>query len=229
MKKLALILFMFIAALIATGCASSRSYKHDMSLSSYGESYSETKSLSGMSDNVTTPEPRKIIYSAYLTLAVKNMDTASNQIIRIAEQFNGYVQQSGTYSVTIRVKSENLDMAVEDICLIGKVKSKNVAGQDVSEEYQDYQIRLENAEKARERYLELLARAENVEAALKVEKELERLNETIELYKGKINRIDHLTEFSTITVSLQEKKKPGIIGYVGLGLYYSVKWLFVRN
>jgi hypothetical protein len=77
--------------------------------------------------------------------------------------------------------------------------------------------------------LELLAKAENVEAALKVEKELERLNSTIDLLKGKMNRINHLAEFSTITINLKEKKKPGIIGYVGIGIYRSVKWLFVRN
>jgi hypothetical protein len=62
-----------------------------------------------------------------------------------------------------------------------------------------------------------------------VEKELERLNETIELLKGEMNRINHLTAYSTISVYLKEKKKPGIIGYVGVGIYQAVKWLFVRN
>ena len=71
--------------------------------------------------------------------------------------------------------------------------------------------------------------AENVEAALKVEKELERLNEKIDLLKGKINRIDHLSEYSTISINYEQHKKPGILGYIGLGLYKGVKWLFVRN
>ncbi|MBK6622314.1 MAG: DUF4349 domain-containing protein [Saprospirales bacterium] len=108
-------------------------------------------------------------------------------------------------------------------------KARPCRGQDVTDEYTDYQIRLDNARKARERYLELLAKAENVEAALKVEKELERLNETIDLLEGKMTRIDHLSEFSTITIALKERKNPGLIGYIGIGLYYSVKWLFVRN
>ena len=82
---------------------------------------------------------------------------------------------------------------------------------------------------ARKIYLELLKKAENVETALKVEKELERLNETIDLIKGKMNRINNLAEYSTIVINLKEKKKPGIIGYIGIGLYHSVKWLFVRN
>lgn len=172
---------------------------------------------------------KKILFSAFLSLTVEVPDTANSQIEKIAKKYNGYINEIGTYRTIIRVKSENLNDAIKEISEIGKVLSKNISGQDVTEEYLDYKIRLENAEKSREKYLELLSKAENVDAALKVEKELERLNETIDLLKGKINRIDHLSEYSTITINLKEKKKPGLIGYIGVGLYYSVKWLFVRN
>jgi hypothetical protein len=172
---------------------------------------------------------KKILFSVFLSLAVEVPDTANSHIEKIAKKYNGYVNEIGTYRTIIRVKSENLNDAIKDISELGKVQSKSLSGQDVTEEYLDYKIRLENAEKSRERYLELLSKAENVEAALKVEKELERLNETIDLLKGKMNRIDHLSEYSTITINLKEKKKPGLIGYIGLGLYHSVKWLFVRN
>lgn len=173
--------------------------------------------------------PSKVIYSSSISLTVKIPDTANVQIQAIAKKYNGYVQQSGTTMCVIRVEEKNLKMAEDEISLLGRVESKSTSGKDVTNEYLDYVIRLENAQKARERYLELLAKAENVEAALKVEKELERLNETIELMKGNMNRIDHLSAYSTISIYLKEKKKPGIIGYIGIGLYRSVKWLFVRN
>lgn len=51
----------------------------------------------------------------------------------------------------------------------------------------------------------------------------------IDLLKGKTNRIDQLDAFATITVNLKERKKPGVLGYIGLGLYHSVKGLFVRG
>lgn len=44
-----------------------------------------------------------------------------------------------------------------------------------------------------------------------------------------MNNIDHLSEFSTITIYLKEKKKLDLFGYIGKGLYEGVKWLFVRN
>jgi predicted ATP-grasp superfamily ATP-dependent carboligase len=179
--------------------------------------------------NQSVKDGRIILYDAYLTIAAKDPEIASAKLEETAKKYNGYVSQSGTYSTTIRVKSDKLKEALAEIELLGKVQSKSISGKDVTDEYMDYEIRLENAEKARLRYLELLEKAENVEAALLCEKELERLNENIETLKGKMNRIDHLVEFSTITVTIKEKKKPGIIGYVGMGLYYSVKWLFVRN
>jgi hypothetical protein len=47
--------------------------------------------------------------------------------------------------------------------------------------------------------------------------------------KERLNRLSHLEAYATITVDLQEKVKPGLIGYVFVGLYQGVKWLFVRN
>ncbi len=110
-----------------------------------------------------------------------------------------------------------------------KVKSKNISGNDVTDEYTDYNTRLENAEKTRKRWPELLAKAVTVDEILKVEKELERLNTDIDLLKEQMNRMDHLEEiFNHNRISLR-KTKPGIIGYVFVGIYKGVKWLFVRN
>ncbi|MBT32136.1 MAG: hypothetical protein CMO01_20950 [Thalassobius sp.] len=191
--------------------------------------YSLNESTLDDESSMEGEEERKILYSAYITLVTKLPDSINSDIKQIAKKYNGYVSEAGTYRSVIRVESSKLNDAIADLSNLGKVQSKKLASEDVTESYYDFQIRLENAEKARDRYLELLAKAENVEAALKVEKELERLNETIDLLKGKMSRIDHLAAYSTITINIREKKKPGLLGYIGLGLYHSVKWLFVRN
>lgn len=180
-------------------------------------------------ENTERTVEKKVIYSSSVNLTVKIPDTTNVQLAQIAQKYRGFVQQSGTSMCVIRVEEKMLSMALDDISLLGKVTSKNMYGEDVTDQYADFGIRLENAEKARLRYLELLEKAENVQSALLVEKELERLNETIELLKGQMNRIDHLAAYSTITVYITEKKKPGVLGYVGIGLYKAVKWLFVRN
>lgn len=172
---------------------------------------------------------RKVVFSGYMTLLVKRPDSTSAQLQRIAKEFDGYVSETGTNRVVLRVKSDHFNSAMKAIEPLGKVDYRRVNGQDVTDDYLDMKIRLENAEHARNRYLELLAKAENVEAALKVEKELERLNGTIDQLKGKMARLDHLEMYSTITVTIKEKVKPGLLGYIGMGLWKSFKWLFVRN
>ena len=226
MRRIHLLLLSCLIFTALAGCGSSRRFAEPPSPPA-GQADTE------YAREETRPEQgsskRKILFSAFLGLTVENPDSAGQRIARIAEKYGGYVNEIATYQTTIRVASGQFDAAIADIAALGKLRRKNIAGQDVTEEYLDYQIRLENAEKARNRYLDLLGKAENVEEILKVEKELERLNETIDLLKGRMARIEHLEAYSTITVELEERKKPGLLGYIGLGVYHAVKWLFVRN
>lgn len=198
--------------------------------------YSNKLGVHSVSYNPTVPvsysdekESRKILFSAYFTVNADEPDTTTNEMKNVAKKFGGYVQESGSHRTIIRIRSNQLHNAIKDIELLGDISDRNIVGNDVTEEYFDIKLRQDNALKARERYLQLLEKAENVEAALKVEKELERLNETIENLKGKINKLDHLTEYSTITITVKRKSQPGILGYVFVGLYHSVKWLFVMD
>lgn len=217
------LILIFFASLFMFSCAASKhkgaSYK---SVRFGDESIVDSK-------NKQEDLKRMILYNATMDIKVKNTDSALVRLKEIAVRHDGYAMNLGSYSATIRVKSAMLNAAIEDIAAIGKVERKNIYGEDVTEQFYDFTIRLENAQKARQRYLELLEKAENVEAALKVEKELERLNGEIDLLQGKINRLKHLEEFSTITVHIQQKKKLGVLGYVSVGLYKGVRWLFVRG
>jgi hypothetical protein len=217
MKTRVILLIALLASMLASGCKSSRGYAYDQ--------LAMTREASAKA----MPTERKVLFSADLSITVKEPQQANQRMKEIASKYEGYVSEEGTARTVIRVSSARLDEAMAEVAALGKVTSKNLTGKDVTEEFMDLQIRLDNAQKARERYLELLAKAENVEAALKVERELERLNETIDLLRGRINRIEHLDEFATIAARWAERKKPGPLGYVAIGLYQSVKWLFVRN
>ena len=225
--------FIAVSVILLSGCASQkRSGLPDFSGSrgDYMGLANAERGSSEMSAGDPLKEPKRmILYNASINLKVKNIDTTLAQLKNIALKYNGYATSLGNSTATIRVKAASLNAAITDIALLGKVERKNIYGEDVTDQYYDFSIRLENAQKARARYLELLAKAENVEAALKVEKELERLNGEIDLLEGKINRLKHLEEYSTITVYIHQKKKLGILGYVSVGLYKGVRWLFVRG
>lgn len=224
-------LFVFATALVMlASCSTERStttgYNYDVP--GRGGFGNQSESLYS---GETKPDfkTRMVVYNASLDLAVKKTDSVNSYLTAIASRYGGYALNLGTSYSTIRVKADQLPFALREVSALGKVRSKNVSGNDVTDEYKDLEIRLDNAKRARDKYLSLLEKAENVDAALKVEKELERLNGEIDLLEGKQKRLSHLNEFSTISVRYSEKVKPGLLGYIGMGLWKGVKWLFVRN
>lgn len=181
------------------------------------------------SQNLTDNNERMVVYVASLDMQTRHIDSLNVSLTQISKMHGGYVLNLGTQRSSIRVKASDLHTALNEIEKLGEVHNKKVSGEDVTEQFQDAEIRLDNARKARARYLQLLEKAENIEAALKVEKELERINTEIDVLTGKMKKLGHLSDYSTIHVNLQQKPKPGILGYVAIGLYKGVKWLFVRN
>jgi hypothetical protein len=97
--------------------------------------------------------------------------------------------------------------AMEDIGELGDVTYRNVQGTDVTEEFRDLKIRLGNAEAVRDRFLELLSQAKNINESLQVEHELERITEKIELMKGRLKYLSEAAMYSKITVHLAVKTK----------------------
>lgn len=238
-----------LLAVFLSGCSSQKTARHRYSSSpryynasgsndelafrgsrSDGGVYSTDGEMNGMRENASDyAAAQMVIYNASMSLTVKKPDSVVSKIESIAKRYDGYLVSGGSNKAVIRVKSEFLNQAMRDIGMLGKVSYQNIYGDDVTEQYANDRIRLDNAYQARDRYLELLKKAEDVQAALAVEKELERLNGEINLLEGNMKRIEHLVNYSTISIDINERKQPGILGYVFIGLYKGVKWLFVWN
>ncbi|WP_020568983.1 DUF4349 domain-containing protein [Neolewinella persica] len=229
MKPQHLLLPLLLCIQLLSGCTPSRS-------ATLADAYAdETYSVDYSDPAFARPatriqqEDRKRIFSANIGLIVSEPDSTSKRIIAVAHKAEGFMTQSSSNGVTIRVPADEFENIIAQIQALGKTRYKRLMGEDVTDAYRDYGIRLDNAEQSRQRYLELLAKAVNVEETLLVERELERLNETIDLLKGKMNRLDQLEAYATISVDLQRKAKLGPLGFVFKGLYSGVKWLFVRK
>jgi hypothetical protein len=173
-----------------------------------------------------TPEQQMIVSTAFLTLEVDDVEPAAEAIVAVARRHAGYAVSSGRRTV-IRVEAGSLSEALRDLTSIGRVTSRDIQEQDVAKQYSDTSLKLENARAARARYLELLARAENVEAALKVERELERLNGEISMLESTLGNLAHLVQYATINVTLTERVRPGPLGWIFYGIYRAIEWLFV--
>ena len=226
MKKIFQLSIVITIGILLTAC-SAATYSSASSSDYYGE---RVQSVSDIDKDTKAEETkRKIIYNASMRVEVDEVENQTKEVIAKAKSQGGYMVSSDINRVTIRIPSEKLNSFMDEIATMGEVESRNVYSQDVTEAYADMEIRLENAEKARKRYLELLDKAEKVSDILEIEKELERLNTDIERLKGQINSYDTQIKYSSVSISFFTKAKPGPLGYIFVGLYKGVKFLFVRD
>jgi hypothetical protein len=145
---------------------------------------------------------RSVIYNATLDLTVANVYSAIDEVRQVAVELGGYLQDMSQTSIRIRVPASQFSSAIERIERIGEVVDRAIQGTDVTEELVDLDIRLHNLMKMRERLLMLLDAGGDIEDLLAIEKELQRITETIELIKGKIRRLTDSVAFSKIFVRL---------------------------
>jgi hypothetical protein len=154
---------------------------------------------------------RLIIRNAWLDLVVPDTEDALDEIKDVTGEMGGYVVQSNVYqsgeskraSVQLRIPAEKLDEALERFRgMATEVRSENVSGQDVTDEYVDLQSRLRSKEATETKLLEFLDEAEDTEAALAVYTELERIQTDIEVIKGRMQYLEESAAMSSLTIEL---------------------------
>lgn len=166
---------------------------------------------------------RKIVSTASLTIEVKSVDSVFKEITKIVQANQGFISSSSTYDaggrnngqVTVRVPQKSFYSTIEQIEPLGTVKSKQISGQDVTEEFIDLGARLDNLKKQESRFQEILKNASTVKDVLEVERELERVRGDIESLTGRMNYLNQSIEMSTIAVNAME---PAPITGEGWGL-----------
>ena len=195
--------------------------------------------------NTATPtqaktQDRMVIHNADLRIAVKEVQSAVQKTEEITRKYNGFVVSSAkrgeaTYfspdsgNLTIRVPDPQLNDVLNELGALGKVRSRSITGQDVTAQFTDLQLRLDNKETMLLRLRELLAQAENTTVTLEVEKEINRVTLEIEQIKGTLIYLKDQITFSTINVSIEKRHRPGPLGAVFYGIAWGVGKLFVLN
>jgi hypothetical protein len=146
-----------------------------------------------------------LIYEANLGIAVFHVQDNLDKIEKSAIKKGGYLVTRFESGIKVRVPVDKFEAAVDEFLKLGDVISHEVTTKDVTAEYTDLEIRIKNAVVVRQRLEDLLSRAQNVEEALKVERELRRLTEELEVMKGRIKLLQELSSYSTITVTFSER------------------------
>ncbi len=145
-----------------------------------------------------------LVYTANMRLEVPAEDIAPTieRIIEGAVSLGGYLAGRTDDSVTVRIPSRLFREGLADVEQQGEVKSRQVTAQDVSEEYHDLDVRLENLRALRQRLESFLARANTIDEALRVQTELERVAMQIDEAEGRLRFLRSRVAFSLVAVHL---------------------------
>ena len=228
-KKIKNLIIIVLLLFMIISCSSSPQTQARAAMSS-NISY-ESDEVSRSSQNVS--DDRMIAYSVSLELSVTDAEETRRSIIEQMRHNRGFIVTETESNITTRIPSENTDNFLNNIRILGTIESETRRGTDITDQYRDNVIRLNNLMSVRDRYLALLERADTVSDILMIERELERVSLEIERLEGRINHAELSVSYSIINVRFRRFSepprpvRPGPIGWIFYGLYRGVRWLFI--
>lgn len=161
----------------------------------------------GSGSAIDDPERKQpiLIYTADFTMSVYEVSKSLDIVEGLAKDVGGFMSRREDRSVTIRVPAQKFQEVVLAIEKVGDVLHRNVVSEDVTAEYRDLEVQLANAVAMRARFEKLLEKANKVEEALAIERELGRITGEIERIKGRLKLLGDLARYSTITVNFSAR------------------------
>ncbi len=155
-------------------------------------------------DAVDTSGPL-LVYTAVLGLAAYRVQDKIDRVEAIAQERGGFLASRSMERIVIRVPAAQFEAALGEVQELGDVVTRQVDVQDVGEEFRDTETRIRTLERMHERLTELLAAADEIQAALAVEQQLERITLQLESLKGRLRFLSDQVAYSTISVRFAER------------------------
>ena len=173
----------------------------------------ETRQFKEPTHTQPIPNPdwdKKIIKNATLNFEVKDYKNFYSTFREKIRNLGGYVaQEDQTQSeykientLVIKVPVDQFDNALTLLTTnVEKINERKISSQDVTSEFVDIKSRIESKKQVRQRYIDLLKQAKNMEEILNVQSEIDEMQEEIESASGRIQYLGHSSSFSTINLT----------------------------
>ena len=170
---------------------------------------------------------KKIIKNGDMEIAVSNLLEAKKNVSEIIKNNKAYLQSetfrnsdtSENNNLVIRVPHQNFDAIINSFSDgIGSVEAKTVKAEDVTEEYTDVSIKLENKRIYLEKYREMLKNAASTKDMLEIQENIRALEDEIDVAEGRLRFIDDRVNYSTLELLLfKEKARSSATSKIGFG------------
>ncbi|MEM6316656.1 MAG: DUF4349 domain-containing protein [Bacteroidota bacterium] len=163
------------------------------------------------------PKASKIIKDGEVLVEVTNLIAAKVQLDSTLTDYGAYYERENfqqlpyrsVYHLTIRIPSgkfENFLNIIESET--GKVVNKTITARDVTDEYVDISIRLQNNKNYLNQYQALLKKASSIKDILEIQEKSRIIEEEIDSRTGRLKYMDDKVRFSTLRLELYQEIEP---------------------
>lgn len=167
-------------------------------------------------DDVTQPiSETKLVKTVSIQLETTSLDNTQEIIEQAVSASNGYIERSEASGTTdskrmssycIRIPADKLDDFLSAANGSGNIlyKSQNVS--DITLQYTDTETHLKTLTTERDRLIELLDKADDIDAIISLENRLTNIRYELESYQSMLNHYDNQVNYATINLSISEVK-----------------------
>jgi hypothetical protein len=158
-----------------------------------------------------------IARTAALKIVVAKFGTARGAMEQILKRHRGYASQltiasddgaAPSLDATVRVPAAEMDPALAELRVVGRVENESQGGEDVSEQHVDLTARLHNARETEQRLIDILRqRTGKVSDVLEVEEQISQTRGEIEQMEAQLAGLDKRVEFASIDLHIAEEYK----------------------
>ena len=182
-------------------------------------------------------QDRLLVRRASLDVEVRDPTQFAERARSLTERLGGFVAHSsrtgngdpddGQVQLVLRVPSDSLDTALDSLGALGKVRSRTVSSDDVTEEVVDLQARVTNLRASRDRLRQLVGQATAVADVVAVERELTRVQGELDALEARLDYLRRSVTLAEITVTARPALRLGPLGLLLGGVFRLIGALFV--
>jgi hypothetical protein len=219
--KFSRIWFSLFAVLIVSACggsgygsmqaASSNNFaRYEMQMADeaayYEDSYS--KQAEGEYADITSSseQSRKLTKRAELRIRVEDLGTTEKPIAELLNKYNAWSASTGIYensrNYEIRVPEGSYEAMLDELAGLGRMIRRTEYTEDVTLRYYDLEGRLATRQELLKTYQGYLARANNIDEIMTVERRIAELQWEIEQTGTQFRNLSNQIDYSTINVEI---------------------------
>ena len=219
----------FLLLLAAAACTTAAPMKPRSTEA--GPSPSPAPAAAAADAPVSIDDARLLVRRAAMDVVVDDVARAAARAQSVLVGTDGYVERGErsehSASFTFRVPEASLDATLDSLSTLGKVASRTVSAEDVTEQSIDLDARLQSLIATRDRLRKLHDSATSVTEVLTVERELARVQGEVDSLEGRLKHLRSAAALASVDLSIRQKIVLGPLGVVAQAIGNFVAKLFV--